>query len=145
MRGGQSESLGLVVMNEEENMQDRPEQIMHVAQQEEKYRELLNLDQNECFLQEELDEGRSPHEDTGGQREPLVVGDCLVHSVPHRQGDEEVEGYRDEDRSEETDEEKKEKIIFEEFLLHHTFLVLLSLLIINYLVLITLRVNMISP
>ena len=106
VRGGQSESLGLVVMNEEENMQDRPEQIMHVAQQEEKYRELLNLDQNECFLQEELDEGGSPHEDTSGQREPLVVGDCLVHRVRHRQGDEEVEGYRDEDRSEETDEEK---------------------------------------
>ena len=84
MRGGQSEALGLVVMNEEENMQDRPEQIVHVAQQEEKYRELLDLDQDECFLQEELDEGRSPHEDTSGQREPLVVGDCLVHRVPHR-------------------------------------------------------------
>ena len=79
---------------------------MHVTQEEEKHRELLNLDLDEGFLQEELDEGRSPHEDTGGQREPLVVGDCLVHRVPHRQGDEEVEGYRDEDRSEETDEEK---------------------------------------
>ena len=108
---------------------------MHVAQQEEKHRELLDLDLDESFLQEELDEGRSPHEDTGGQREPLVVGDCLVHCVPHRQGDEEVEGYRDQHWSEETDEEKEEKIIFEEFLLHHTFLVFLSPLIANYLVL----------
>ena len=77
-----------------------------MTQEEEKDRELLYLDLYECFLQEQLDEGRSPHEDAGGQREPLVVGDGLVHRVPHRQGDEEVEGYRDEDRSEETDEEK---------------------------------------
>ena len=66
----------------------------------------MNLNLDECFLQEELDEGGSPHEDTGGQREPLVVGDGLVHRVPHRQGDEEVEGDRDENRSQETDEEK---------------------------------------
>ena len=79
---------------------------MHVTQEEEKHGEFLNLDLDECFLQQELDERRSPHEDTGGQREPLVVGDGLVHRVPHRQGDEEVEGDRDEDRSQETDEEK---------------------------------------
>ena len=77
-----------------------------MAQQEEKHRELLDLDLGECLLQEQLDEGRPPHEDAGGQREPLVVGDGLVHRVPHRQGDEEVEGDRDEDRGEETDEEK---------------------------------------
>ena len=47
--------------------------------------------------------------------------------VPHRQGDEEVEGDRDEDWSQEADEEKEEKIIFEEFFLNNTFLVLLSL------------------
>ena len=40
---------------------------MHVAQEEEKDRELLYLEEEECFLQEELDEGGSPHEDTGGQ------------------------------------------------------------------------------
>ena len=79
---------------------------MHVTQEEEKDRELLYLDLYECFLQEELDEGRSPHEDTGGEREPLVVRDCLVHRVPHRQRDEEVQRDRDEDWSEETDEEK---------------------------------------
>ena len=77
-----------------------------MTQEEEKHGEFLNLDLDECFLQQELDERRSPHEDTGGQREPLVVGDGLVHRVPHRQGDEEVEGDRDEDRSQETDEEK---------------------------------------
>ena len=100
---------------------------MHVTQEEEKHRELLNLDLDECFLQQELDEGRSPHEDTSGQGEPLVVGDGLVNRVPHRQRDEEVEGYRDEDRCQKTDQEKEEKIIFEEFFLNNTFLVLLSL------------------
>ena len=64
-----------------------------------------------------------------------MVGDGLVHRVPHRQGDEEIEGDRDEDWSQEADEEKEEKIIFEEFLLHNTFLAFLSLLIANYLVL----------
>ena len=83
VRGSQPQTLGLVVMYKQENMQNRsanwwleiyrefrsdlPEQIMHVTQEEEKHRELLNLDLDEGFLQEELDEGRSPHENTGGQ------------------------------------------------------------------------------
>ena len=59
-----------------------PEQIVHVTQQEEEDGEFLNLKLEECLLQQELEERGAPHEDTGGEGEPLVVGDGLMDGVP---------------------------------------------------------------
>ena len=59
-----------------------PEQIVHVAQEEEEDGELLYLDLEECLLEQELEERGPPHEDAGGEGEPLVVGDGLVDGVP---------------------------------------------------------------
>ena len=55
---------------------------MHVAQEEEEDGELLYLDLEECLLEQELEERGPPHEDAGGEGEPLVVGDGLVDGVP---------------------------------------------------------------
>ena len=59
-----------------------PEQVVHVTQQKQEDREFLYLDPEECLLQQELYEGGPPHQDAGREREPLVVGDGLVDSVP---------------------------------------------------------------
>ena len=62
-------------------------------------------------LEEQLNETWAPHDNTGGQRQPLVVGDGLVMGVPHRQGDEEVQGDCDQDWRQEANQEQEQKIV----------------------------------
>ena len=105
---------------------------MHVSQEKEKHRNRLMktyLALCECFLQQQLNERGAPHEDTSCQGEPLVVGDGLMLGVPHRQGDEEVEGDGDEDWGQETDQEQEEEIIADKLLLNHTLLIDMIVLI----------------
>ena len=64
------------------------------------------------FLEEQLNEAGPPHDNTGGQGQPLVVGDGLVLCVPHCQRDEDVQGDGDQDWGQEADQEQEKEIVF---------------------------------
>ena len=56
---------------------------MHVSQEKkENWDWFRKLNLCEWLFQEKLNKRWAPHEDTGGQGQPLVVGDCLVARVP---------------------------------------------------------------
>ena len=85
------------------------------------------------------------HDETGGQGEPLVVGDWLMVGVSHlgsvcfslhgfyidqlrrcssyRKGDEDIEGECDEDGGDEAEEEEEDEEVFDEVLLHKALLI----------------------
>ena len=87
---------------------------MSVTQQKEKHRHGQPIRQETHLGEHPLRETGQPHEDTGGQGEPLVVGDVGVDSPPHCRADVDVEGGGDEDRGGETEEEEQGEVVHHE-------------------------------
>ena len=75
---------------------------MSVTQKKEEDRHGQPVRQQSHLGEHPLGEAGQPHEDTGGQGEPLVVGDVGVDRPSHRRADVDIEGGGDEDRGGET-------------------------------------------
>ena len=75
---------------------------MSVTQQEEEHGHGQSVWEETHLGEHSLSEAGQPHDHTGGQCQPLVVGDVGVDGPSHRRADVDVEGGGDEDRRDET-------------------------------------------
>ena len=87
---------------------------MSVTQQKEEDGHRQPIRQETHLGEHSLSEAGQPHDHTGGQCQPLVVGDVGVDGPSHRRADVDVEGGGDEDRGGETQQEQQGEVVHHE-------------------------------